>query len=155
LLVTKASLHYHFPSKVDLGVQLIARYRSTFNHALEEIDARVDDAAEKLRRYVALYEQVIVQDRMCLCGMFAAEYATLPEAMQRELRAFFDENEAWLTAVLKAGKRTGRLSIAETPAVHARVLVDILEGAMLVARTYGNVDRFRSAARHALAELGT
>lgn len=154
LAVTKASLHYHFPSKADLGVRLIARYHESFGAALAQIDASVDDEAEKLRRYVALYDEVIAHDRMCLCGMFAAEYATLPEPMQVKLRAFFDANETWLVSVLKRGRESGRLTVRESPVVQARILVEVLEGAMLVARAYGDVDRFRSAADHALAEFG-
>lgn len=154
LAVTKASLHYHFPSKAELGVRLIARYHQMFAAALAQIDATVDDDAEKLRRYVALYDEVIAHDRMCLCGMFAAEYATLPALMQDELRAFFDANEVWLAAVLERGRSSGRLRVREAPNAHARILVEVLEGAMLVARAYGDLDRFRSAADHALAELG-
>ena len=78
LSVTKASLHYHFRSKADLGRALIVRYQSVFGRALAEIGEQSRGAREKLRRYVALYDGVMRQDRMCLCGMFAAEYATLP-----------------------------------------------------------------------------
>ena len=36
--VTKASLHYHFPSKAELGGALIERYRVVFGAALAAID---------------------------------------------------------------------------------------------------------------------
>src|SRR5688500_15573793 len=104
LHVTKASLHYHFPGKADLGERLIERYEANFIGALEKIDAQTDDPAEKLRRYAAIYADVLRAQRMCLCGMLAAEYATLPKAMQDHLRHFFDVNEKWLADVLKQGK---------------------------------------------------
>src|SRR5580658_5663838 len=126
LAVTKASIHYHFPSKADLGVRLIARYHENFAGALANIDTRVDDEAEKLRRYVALYDSVIARDQMCLCGMFAAEYSTLPAPMQVELRAFFDANEVWLASVLESGRQSGRLAIRESAHARARILVDVL-----------------------------
>src|SRR5271169_1858862 len=85
LLITKASLHYHFPSKAELGRALIVRYRVAFENALEVIANEPADARMKLQRYVDLYCQVLVADRMCLCGMLAAEYATLPLPMQVEL----------------------------------------------------------------------
>src|SRR5262245_32395697 len=80
--VTKASLHYHFASKAELGRALIARYHEVFGAALEAIDQRPDEAPKKLRQYVDLYDGVMRNDRMCLCGMLAAEYATLPAPMQ-------------------------------------------------------------------------
>ena len=32
--ITKASLHYHFPTKADLGLSLVQRYQETFVEAL-------------------------------------------------------------------------------------------------------------------------
>src|ERR1700689_3384240 len=94
--VTKASLHYHFPSKAELGRALIERYGHSFGAALEAIDERTREPREKLRQYVGLYESVLSNERMCLCGMLAAEYSTLPTPMQEELKSFFDANERWL-----------------------------------------------------------
>ena len=100
LKVTKASLHYHFPGKADLGKELIERYERNFLVALSHIDAVAKDASEKLRRYAGLYEGVLRGDRMCLCGMLAAEWGTLPKPMREPMRHFFDENERWLVKVL-------------------------------------------------------
>jgi TetR/AcrR family transcriptional repressor of nem operon len=154
LSVSKASLHYHFPSKADLGQALIERYHAMFGAALASIDAQTNDAGEKLKRYARLYDAVMCSDRMCLCGMLAAEYTTLPEPMQTELRRFFDANEVWLTGVLEQGRHAGRLAFRESARERARTILGALEGAMLVARTYGDVRRFRSAARNVLADLG-
>jgi TetR/AcrR family transcriptional repressor of nem operon len=153
LAVTKASLHYHFPSKAALGRALIVRYHVAFSGALEAIGQQSRNARAKLQRYVALYDSVMRDDRMCLCGMFAAEYLTLPKAMQDELRRFFDSNEAWLSAVLEDGRRAGELSFWDPPQDRARVFLGALEGAMLVARSYQDDQRFRSAAEHLLRDL--
>jgi TetR/AcrR family transcriptional regulator, transcriptional repressor for nem operon len=152
--VTKASLHYHFASKAELGRALIARYHVAFAKALDAIEQQERDPAERLRRYVALYDAVMSDDRMCLCGMLAAEYATLPRPMQEQLKLFFDANERWLTAVLEAGSRAGSFGFKEAPRERAQVLLGALEGAMLVARSYGDPQRFRSSAQHVLADLG-
>ena len=93
LQVTKASLHYHFPTKADLGTQLIERYAAAFTQALADIDTSSKDAAAKLRQYVDLYGGVLRANRMCLCGMLAAEFATLPKPMKVGLNQFFDANE--------------------------------------------------------------
>jgi TetR/AcrR family transcriptional regulator, transcriptional repressor for nem operon len=152
--VTKASLHYHFPSKAELGRALIERYRGVFAAALEAIDERSREPREKLRQYVGLYEAVLSNERMCLCGMLAAEHSTLPVPMQEELKSFFDANERWLTGVLDEGHRAGALRFAESARERARVLIGALEGAMLVARSYDSPHRFQAAATHLLADLG-
>jgi len=151
--VTKASLHYHFSSKAALGRELIARYTERFAAALEAIARTAEPAPEMLRQYIELYEGVLIRDRMCLCGMFAAEYATLPESMQDEVRRFFDGNEDWLASILEEGRTAGTLTFVGDPRDAARLLAASLEGAMLLARAYGEPARFASAAARALADL--
>jgi TetR/AcrR family transcriptional regulator, transcriptional repressor for nem operon len=153
LRVTKASLHYHFPSKAELGSALIERYRSVFSGALQSIDKEAKKPHEKLRQYVELYNSVMSNERMCLCGMLAAEYATLPAPMQSELTSFFTLNESWVTAVLEAGLRAGSFEFREAASERARVLIGALEGAMLVARSFGSPQRFETAAACVLADL--
>ncbi len=152
--VTKASLHYHFPSKAELGRALIERYHVLFGAALDTIDRQAKEPREKLKQYAGLYNSVLSNERMCLCGMLAAEYATLPAPMQAGLTSFFDANERWLAAVLKDGLRRGAFLFTEPANERARVLLGALEGAMLVARSYGNPRRFQAAAAYLLADLG-
>jgi len=151
--LSKAALHYHFPTKADLGEALITRYTSRFAGALEEIDGGRADAPTCLRAYVELYASVLAEDRMCLCGVLAADYDTLPESMQRKVIGFFDLNETWLSALLERGLAEGSLRCAGSPDDHAKLMVGALEGAMLVARTYHDGQRFSGAADRLLAEL--
>jgi gluconolactonase len=90
--ITKASLHYHFATKADLGLRLIGRYHETFLEALQNI-AGERGARQRLRRYARLYADVLRAERMCLCGMLAADYATLSRPMRAAVTAFFDANE--------------------------------------------------------------
>jgi TetR/AcrR family transcriptional repressor of nem operon len=145
--ITKASLHYHFPGKAELGEALIARYTARFIDALEGIDREIPDAREKLDAYAGIYSGVLQQGRMCLCGILAAEYGTLPEPMRETVTAFFDANRAWLTAVLTQGRTDGVLAITGPPAEASQMLLSGLEGAMLIARAGGGVARFESSAR--------
>ena len=151
--VTKASLHYHFPAKAELGHRLIKRYEKNFLAALEAIDQTSTTAREKLKRYAQIYADVLRNNRMCLCGMLAAEYATLPKPMKEEMKHFFDENERWLTAVLKQGQKARELKFSGPAHEVARALVGSLEGAMMLARSFGEVSRFETAANRALLEL--
>ena len=90
---------------------------------------------------------------MCLCGMLAVEYQTLPPAMQEEIRRFFDLNEEWLSRVIERGREAGELKFSGPAEEAARLLVAALEGAMLVARSYGDVARFEASAKRLLDDL--
>jgi TetR/AcrR family transcriptional repressor of nem operon len=141
--IRKASVHHYFPGKGDLGREVASRYRRGFGEALADIESETVDPTVRLEHYAELYaRQMSEQGRMCLCGMLAAEYATLPAAVQDEVRGFFDDQRAWLTRVLGG---VGR------PVAEARRRADVfvagLEGALLVARIDDSVARFRRTAR--------
>lgn len=149
--ITKASLHYHFAGKAELGEALIVRYAERFAAALAAIDELELDGSEKLEAYAALYAGVLRDERMCLCGMLAAEYETLPAAMGEAIVSFFDANNSWLTRVLAEGRAQGTLSFDGDPSEAAEGILGGLEGAMLLARPYGDPRRFDAAARRLLA----
>jgi TetR/AcrR family transcriptional repressor of nem operon len=158
LQLTKAALHYHFASKADLGEALIARYATRFNEALDAMKGEGEvgggsGAGAKLAAYARLYQRVLAGRRMCLCGMLAAEYQTLPQPMRDAVISFFDHNEEWLAGVLEQGRADGSLQFTGSARDTARMIVGGLEGAMLVARPYGDVARFQTAAASLLAGL--
>jgi len=153
LSVTTAALHYHFSGKAALGEALISRYAERFADSLAGIDRQLADAPRKLHAYAGLYAAVLREDRMCLCGMLAAEYQTLPEPMRKAVLSFFDTNETWLARVLHGGAADGTLSFTGSALDTARTIISGLEGAMLVARPYHDIARFTAVADHLLETL--
>ncbi len=151
--VTKASLHYHFPGKAELGQALITRYSERFSEALDEIDRDLPNARAKLEAYANLYAEVLRGKRMCMCGILAAEYQTLPKPMRSAVIRFFDENQRWLAELLTEGQAEHTLKFTGTPDDVAQGVLSTLEGAMLVARPYGDLARFNAAAGQLLAGL--
>ena len=151
--ITRASIHYHFARKADLGQAMISRYAGRFSDALTRIDHDLPDACAKLEAYAGLYADVLRGKRLCMCGILATEYQTLPKPMRCELIRFFDDNQRWLAQVLTQGQADETLTLAGSPDEIAQSILSALEGAMLVARPYGDVARFDSAARQLLASL--
>ena len=153
--ITTASLHYHFPGKAELGQALMTRYSERFCDALGRIDHDLSDPRSKLEAYAGLYADVLEGRRMCMCGILAAEYETLPEPMRGAVVRFFDENEKWLVTVLDQGETERTLLITDSTAEIARSIISTLEGAMLVARPYGDLTMFNSTARRLVDSLTT
>jgi TetR/AcrR family transcriptional regulator, transcriptional repressor for nem operon len=149
--ITTASLHYHFPGKAQLGEALITRYAQRFGEALEYLQDNEPDAPRKLAGYAELYEQTLRDHRMCLCGMLAADYETLAPRVRLAVLSFFDDNERWLTEVLDQGRDEGTLEFDGPARETARMLIGGLEGALLVARPYGDPERFGATASRLLA----
>jgi TetR/AcrR family transcriptional regulator, transcriptional repressor for nem operon len=151
--ITKASLHYHFAGKAELGHALITRYSQRFLAALEGIDDEIPDARAKLEAYATLYADVLRGERMCMGGILAAEYPTLPDPMRDGVIRFLDDNRRWLSRVLVEGQADTTLTLSGSPDEIAESILSTLEGAMLVARPYGDLARFQATARQLLAGL--
>ncbi|HEY2259721.1 MAG TPA: TetR/AcrR family transcriptional regulator [Solirubrobacteraceae bacterium] len=151
--VTTASLHYHFPGKAELGRALIVRYSERFAAALGQIYRDVPDGRARLAAYAALYADVLRNNRLCMCGILAAEYQTLPQPMREAVIRFFDDNQTWLVSVLAEGLSERTLTFTGPPDDVAQSILSTLEGAMLVARPYGDTARFDASARQLLAGL--
>jgi TetR/AcrR family transcriptional repressor of nem operon len=152
--ITSAALHYHFAGKAELGESLITRYAENFMAALAEIDATGAPAATRLRDYCAIYRDALADQRMCLCGMLAAEYETLAGPMRDAVVRFFDDNERWLAQLLDAGRDEGSLAFTDAASAAATMVLATLEGAMLVARPYGGTSVFEAVVARLLLEFG-
>ena len=151
--LTSASVHYHFPGKAELGEALITRDGERFAGALATIDAGVPDARAKLAGFAGLYADRLNGRYVCLCAVLLAEYETLPEPMRRAIDRFFSDSEEWVATVLEQGRAGGSLSFEALPRDAAGMIIGGLVGAMLLARSNNDVNRFRSAASLLLATV--
>lgn len=131
--VKSASIHYHFPTKGDLGAALARRYREDARAILGE----PDDPHASLAKYVAIFRMALERDnRMCLCGLMAAEYDDLPDAVKTEVTGFADDNVAWLSRVLSLLDPSRP---SEAVNQHAFAIYAAIGGAQLTARGRGSL----------------
>lgn len=152
--IKSASVHYHFPTKGDLGRALLARFRSQFRETCAHIQTEVEKPRLKLERYVEAFTGPLQQaERSCLGAMLAAEAETLPEAVRQEVQHFVDDQEGWLTRVLAEGREAGEFSFAGTPERKAKAMFAALEGASVLARATGDGRRLRAVARSVTEEV--
>lgn len=135
--IKSASIHYHFPTKGDLGAALAQRYAEDAATALEAIRRETPEAATCLRRYAGIFRLALANDnRMCLCGFMAAEYDDLPEPVKAEVQAFADLNITWLAHILATGEAGATFKTAQR---RARAIFAAISGAQLIARSRDDI----------------
>ncbi len=144
--IKKASLHHHYPAKMDLGLALIERFSDSVLSYLDEIDRTQGKTLTKLREYSQIYETSFHENQMCLCGMLAAEHETISDEMQHAVGLYFEKQEAWLQDVLTEGQERGELCFNGSPAEHARMIVTHFQGALLVAKSLNSLERIATTA---------
>ena len=135
--VKPAAIHYHYPSKDDLGTALVARQLRRLRKWRDLPRVTSLGPARQLNALLAVYENHLVHHRrVCLFGALAADFRTLPAAMQAELRTFNRELTEWLAEVLAVGRATGALCFVGSPAAKAAQVLTTLAGALQVARVH-------------------
>ena len=141
--IRKASIHYHFPSKADLGVAVVDRYIIRFGDALTAI---ADDQSQSSTAMLDFYVQPYLQfastpDRVCLSGALAGEMLALPPKVRERVDHFFQTHQLWLTKILKRGVTRGEFTLAAPASKVARFVFGALQGALLVKRTTNDLSQ--------------
>lgn len=143
--ITKASIHYHFASKADLGIAVVDRYVDRFGAALVAI---AEDQSQPSMAMLDFYIEPYVgyaksPDQVCLCGALAGEILVLPPELRARVDRFFRAHQLWLTGILKRGAARGELTLPAPADKVARLILSALQGALLVKRTTGDASQLR------------
>ena len=143
--ITKASVHYHFASKTDLGTAVVDRYAERFGQALADIASDdTNSAAKMLEFYIEPYLRFAnTPDRVCLCGALAGEMMALPPEMRERVDRFFRAHHTWLADILTRGARKGEFALRAPAPSMARLVFGALQGALLVKRTTGDASQLK------------
>jgi TetR/AcrR family transcriptional regulator, transcriptional repressor for nem operon len=150
--VKPAAIHYHFPTKTDLGVALVDRYRARYRKWMDDADAQGLPAWAKLEGYIHIMARHAEGTRSCPAGALQAEFAAIPDELQDAVKKMVKEIHRWLVRVLEEGRADKSFKFAGTPDDKAIVLMATLQGALQAARALGK-DRFHAAVRQLRLEL--
>src|SRR3954453_4098406 len=145
--VNSGSLYYFFPGKQDVLVAVLEAYRDGIGRMLlEPAWAAVADPVEKVFALLALYRRALVDTECpygCPIGSLALELHE-PDPPVRELMAA--NFEAWISAV-EAQLRSAedRFPAKTDLRALAELVLNVMEGGVMQARTFRDVTHFDRA----------
>lgn len=143
--IRKASIHHHFPSKVDLVRTLLQLYREEAKAGLATVTSYNTDPADQLRAYINYWAACIGDptSSFCVCALLASQIPVLPPEIVVEVRAHFRTLSTWLASVIEEGAAQDTFLLADTAQSEAESFMAAVHGAMLSARVYGDEKVFR------------
>ena len=143
--IRKPSIIHHFPTKAELGVAIIRRYRDTFAAQLQQIsEDPAKSSWDALEFYFSPYLFLAsTPDKVCLCGALAGEIPVLPEVMRVEVKQFIETHQRWLEEILREGVERGELMLIDSPKSLSRVIFNSLQGSLLVRRSTEDVSQLK------------
>ena len=143
--IRKPSIIHHFPTKAELGVAIIRRYRDTFAAQLQQIsEDPAKSSWDALEFYFSPYLFLAsTPDKVCLCGALAGEIPVLPEVMRVEVKQFIEAHQRWLEEILREGVERGELMLIDSSKSLSRVIFNSLQGSLLVRRSTEDVSQLK------------
>ncbi|WP_414650104.1 TetR/AcrR family transcriptional regulator [Devosia sp.] len=153
--IRKASIHHHFPSKVDLVRTLVERYREDARAGFDALERTASDPRQQLLNYVAYWERCLAEAStpFCICALLASELPALPPEVAAEIRLHFEALSKWLSQAFARGEIQGIFRLRSTPDNEAEAFMAAVHGGMLSARVHENPKLFTAVAASALAHL--
>lgn len=135
--IKTSSIHYYFPTKDDLALAIVNKYRSEFKAEREKIDKETRNPKDKMGKFLDMFIQTFRDSRnVCFCSMLASDFINLPDNVKQEVGNIFNDNIDWIAGVLKDGLTKKVFSFEEDPADLAGVIFSSLEGATITSRTF-------------------
>jgi TetR/AcrR family transcriptional regulator, transcriptional repressor for nem operon len=155
--IRKASIHHHFPSKVDLVVAVVEQARARIQAQIAALDEGSPVALDQLRFYTGYWERCIKDQSapFCLAAVLAAELPSLPEEVADSVRAHFVDLGKWLERLLELGLEQGSVDLKASPNVEAQAFMATVYGAMLAARAFDDPQRFNVIVETLLRRIRT
>jgi TetR/AcrR family transcriptional repressor of nem operon len=131
--ITKASVHYHFATKEDLALAILARCLDRGRAMLVQLTRDHAGVRDRLRAYAATFLFSVESGMMPVCGTLAAERGVLPDSTYPGIQQFFQMQIDWLAEVVREGTAAGILAPPLPPEQAAVVIFSALEGGTMIA----------------------
>jgi TetR/AcrR family transcriptional regulator, transcriptional repressor for nem operon len=150
--VRNAAVHYHFPSKNDLGLALIQRQREHFRWWGRQLREQRASPAACLEHFFAVERRFVDSGRVCPLGVTTVELLGVSDPMRAEAQLLLDDAIEWLAAVLEVGRRAEAFRFRGLAQERAVALLATMQGALQLARLAGEhvFEQILAQVRHEL-----
>lgn len=136
--IRNAAVHYHFPTKADLAVAVIDRYRGILRERTAAFMAGDGEPVAQLDGFIDFSTAECCQEStMCPVGALSSDYYSLPEPIRSAGNRLLEELLAWMTRVCTVGREQGKFHFEGDPAIKGEQIVASLQGARQLARFRG------------------
>lgn len=136
LKIKTASIHYHFPSKSNLGVAVIKETITDFENFVHSISSL--DILNQYIYFIKMHDTTQKSHWVCLMGALSASVDTLSDEMKLELRKMASTIIDYLTDLLTKGKEKGVFSFSDEPETKAYLIQSSVVASLLLDKVMDN-----------------
>lgn len=150
--IRKASLHYYFSSKEQMGIELLTDYKKSFELWTEKYSKY--SAKEKLSEMIELFAKMSERDyKICPIGALCADFNSLSHKLQKQVKVFFEIERDWLQQTLEQGQKENYIRKDIDLPLAAEAVMAQMQGGLQIARLRNNSKGFRKLIKAAISIL--
>ena len=136
--IKTASIHYHFPTKSDLGIATIKEHIERFEHLKKEFADK--SPLQKLNGFLSIYSQIKSENKVCLVGSLATDLNTVDHNIKSELQTFAELVLLWITEILAEGKKQKVFEFNTIPRTKALLIITNILAIVQLSRLTNDED---------------
>lgn len=133
--IKNAAVHYHFPAKADLGIEVVAHEIALFTGNIGKWVNLPED--EQLSQLFNVFRRYNSEGNICLMGSLATDFETLSPDMQAKVQEMGSIILQWLTNCLEQGRKNKRLHFKGDADARALIIISNLQSSLLLSRVMG------------------
>lgn len=131
--IKKSSIHYHYSSKEELGLELLEIFYRDFEEYTENLKERPPRV--RLFGLFKLYEAYTGENgKICPFGVVGSEYHVLKQPIRDKALVLHNQHRDFLIQTLSDGVKDGSFVLSLTSKETADLFMSAIQGAMQVAR---------------------
>lgn len=135
LEIKNAAIHYHFPTKTDLGIAVIDTETERFRVHTAKWAAMPED--KQLKQLFDTFGSKHKQGFVCLMGTLSPDYKTFPEPLQEKVTGMSAAFADWTAQCLDNGRKKGLFQFDGEPYDRALLVLSNLLASLLMSRVMG------------------
>lgn len=130
--IKTASIHYHFPTKSDLGLAVIEVHFQRFEAMKSALENQ--PPLLKLEGFLSLYSDIRAANKVCLVGSLATDLNTVDGNIKQELKLFSQMVLEWVTKILEEGKQQNEFQYTISSRAKALMIITNILAIVQLAR---------------------
>lgn len=130
--IRNASIHYHFPTKTDLGIAVVHQHIEKLDKAIASVAGK--NPLVQLKAFLSVYNHTRAGNRICIVGSMASALTTVDEALAKELKVMVGKVIEWLTGILEEGRAKKIFRFRSTPRTRALMVAGTMLASVQLCR---------------------
>lgn len=149
--IKTSSIHYHFPTKSDLGIAIIRKHQKALDYTIEKCKGKT--ALEKIEKLFKYYEALVEEQKVCIVSALTSDINSLDETMKQELLQFGNIILNWIATILEEGQQQQIFKPIVNNKLKAKLIMANLMGLIQIARIEKNSNQINQLAKLILDDL--